>query len=111
MIGLQGYRPDLTDYHDCIELIESRMKEDSVAELEDLNAKNRQAGVTCLKYDDFKQMPYYQFVPENAGIRFLELCSIIAGPTMVCSIAEYGAGVVKVTSPYLSDVPFFQIYG
>jgi hypothetical protein len=58
MIGLEGYRPDLTDYHDCIELIESHIKAYSVVELEDLNAKNRQAGVTCLKYDDFKQMPY-----------------------------------------------------
>lgn len=58
MIGLERYRPDLTDYNDCIQLIESRMKEYSIAELENLNAKNRQAGVICLKYDDFEQMPY-----------------------------------------------------
>ena len=58
MIGLERCRPDLTDYHDCIESIESRMKEYSIAGLENLNAKNRQAGVICLRYDDSKQMPY-----------------------------------------------------
>lgn len=41
----------------------------------------------------------------------LELCRIIAGPTVTRILAEYGADVLKVTSPHLSDVPFFQVDG
>src|ERR1700712_882763 len=44
-----------------------------------------------------------------AGIKVLELCRIIAGPSIGKGLAEYGAQVIKVTSPNLSDVPFFQI--
>lgn len=44
-------------------------------------------------------------------IRVLELCRIIAGPAVGRTLAEYGADVIKVTSPYLSDVPFFQVDG
>jgi crotonobetainyl-CoA:carnitine CoA-transferase CaiB-like acyl-CoA transferase len=41
----------------------------------------------------------------------LELCRIIAGPAIGRTLAEYGAQVIKVTSPHLSDVPFFQVDG
>ncbi|ESZ91270.1 hypothetical protein SBOR_8337 [Sclerotinia borealis F-4128] len=46
-----------------------------------------------------------------SGIRVLELCRIIAGPAMGRTLAEYGAQVIKITSPNLSDVPFFQVDG
>lgn len=39
------------------------------------------------------------------------MCRIIAGPTVTRILAEYGADVLKVTSPSLSDVPFFQVDG
>jgi hypothetical protein len=45
------------------------------------------------------------------GIKVLELCRIIAGPTITRILAEYGAEVLKITSPDLSDVPFFQVDG
>lgn len=41
----------------------------------------------------------------------LEMCRIIAGPTVARILAEYGADVLKITSPNLSDVPFFQVDG
>ncbi|KAK4238150.1 CoA-transferase family III domain-containing protein [Achaetomium macrosporum] len=44
-----------------------------------------------------------------AGIKVLELCRIIAGPTIGRSLAAHGAQVLKVTSPHLPDVPFFQL--
>ncbi|KAK4043234.1 CoA-transferase family III domain-containing protein [Parachaetomium inaequale] len=44
-----------------------------------------------------------------AGIKVLELCRIIAGPTIGRSLAAHGAHVLKVTSPNLPDVPFFQL--
>ncbi|KAM0334189.1 hypothetical protein ACHAQA_001209 [Verticillium albo-atrum] len=43
------------------------------------------------------------------GIRVLELCRVIAGPTIGRSLAAHGASVLKVTSPLLPDVPFFQV--
>lgn len=45
------------------------------------------------------------------GIKVLELCRIIAGPTIARILGEYGADVIKVTGPGLSDVPFFQVDG
>ena len=113
------------------------MKKFSTAELEEMNAKHRQAGVTCLKYEDFKKTNYGRskmdlppWTLDNletstppvtfpardctndrpqplAGIRVLELCRIIAGPVNGRTLAEYGADVMKVTAPHLSDVPFF----
>lgn len=141
MIDLEGHRPDVTEYNDCVDLIESHMKKFSAVELEEMNAKHRQAGVTCLKYEEFKKTNYGQSkldlppwtlenletstppVPfparsstENkpqplAGIRVLELCRIIAGPVIGRTLAEYGADVMKVTAPHLSDVSFFQVDG
>ena len=47
-----------------------------------------------------------------AGMKVLELCRIIAGPTISKILAEYGATVIKVTSDStLPDVPFFQVDG
>lgn len=46
-----------------------------------------------------------------AGFKVIEMCRIIAGPTITRILAEYGAQVLKVTSPTLSDVPFFQVDG
>jgi crotonobetainyl-CoA:carnitine CoA-transferase CaiB-like acyl-CoA transferase len=46
-----------------------------------------------------------------SGIKALDLCRIIAGPTAIRILAEYGAKVLKVTSPKLSDVPIFQVDG
>ena len=139
MIGLDGHRPDLVDYHECIKIIENHVKQFTAEQLEEMNGKIKQAGVTCLKWDDFQatqhgqelmEQPPWTVVPiENStpaipfprkssrapkpqilsGIRVLELCRIIAGPAMGRGLAEYGAEVIKVTSPNLSDVPFFQV--
>lgn len=139
MIGLPGHRPDLTDYHEAINTIESRVKDFTVEQLEALNAETKQAGVTCMKPADWKatehgqilekeppwrlstletESPPVPFKPETSrapkpqilsGIKVVEMCRIIAGPSMAKGLAEYGAQVIKVTSPNLSDVPFFQV--
>ncbi|KAJ4304600.1 hypothetical protein N0V90_000126 [Kalmusia sp. IMI 367209] len=141
MIGLEGHRPDLTDYHECIKVIEDHVKQFTVDELEEKNWQIKQAGVTCLKWEDFQTTQHGQtllqeppwriealetdsppapfpFASSSApkpqiltGIRVLELCRIIAGPAIGRGLAEYGAEVIKVTSPNLSDVPFFQVDG
>lgn len=42
-----------------------------------------------------------------SGIRVLELCRILAGPTCGLSLAEHGADVLMVTAPQLPQVPNF----
>src|SRR5690554_449981 len=54
-------------------------------------------------------MPEPKSLRPLAGIKVLELCRVIAGPVMGRILAEYGADVLKITSPNLSDVPFFQV--
>jgi hypothetical protein len=72
--------------------------------------------VTTLEHDT----PPAQFTrisePTNsksllAGVKVLEMCRVIAGPSICRILTEYGADVLKVTSPNLSDVPFFQVEG
>lgn len=139
MIGLQGHRPDLTDYQEIIRTIESHVEQFTAAELETMNAEKRQAGVTAYKYEDFIQTQHGKLNVQEPpwkvtrlkgelqatpfpnprdgrrrileGIKVLELCRIIAGPTITRILAEYGADVLKITSPNLSDVPFFQVDG
>lgn len=54
MIGLEPFRPDLNGEHDAIvKAIESKVKNYTIEELEELNAKNRQAGVPALKHSEF----------------------------------------------------------
>ena len=58
MIGLDGYRPDLTDYEEIIKVIEGQVQKYSAAELEDMNRESRQAGVTAYKHEDFIKTPH-----------------------------------------------------
>ncbi|OQD64025.1 hypothetical protein PENPOL_c008G04351 [Penicillium polonicum] len=139
MIGLEGQRPDLTDYEDIIKVIENKVQQYTASELEEMNKERRQAGVTAYKHEDFIKTPHGKLnVEEPAwkvsklpgdlpptpfpprcngskkileGVKVLEMCRIIAGPTVTRILAEYGADVLKITSPHLSDVPFFQVDG
>ena len=58
MIGLEGHRPDLTDYEDIIKVIEGQVQKYTVAELEEMNKVKRQAGVPALKHEDFIKTPH-----------------------------------------------------
>jgi hypothetical protein len=58
MIGLEGHRPDLTDYEEIIKVIEEKVQKYTVPELEKMNKENRQAGVPALKYEDFVKTPH-----------------------------------------------------
>ncbi|KAI0202741.1 CoA-transferase family III [Astrocystis sublimbata] len=139
MIGLPPFSPGLTEYRQCINTIEGAVKRLSVAELELRNQHFRQAGTTALTHEQYKATPHGRIlnsmppftvqplelttppVPfveleDNAGrlqclrgIRVIELCRVIAGPTIGRSLAGHGADVLKVTSRQLPDVPFFQL--
>ncbi|KAH0530224.1 hypothetical protein TsFJ059_004875 [Trichoderma semiorbis] len=136
MIGLEPYRPDLATHEDIVQTIESAVKKFTVDELEELNAQNRQAGIKAYTHAEFLKTPHGKTnmslppwsvesledktpqIPLQtknnrllSGIKVLELCRIIAGPTITRILGEYGAEVIKVTAPYLSDVPFFQVDG
>ena len=55
MIGLESHRPDLIDYRECIDVIESHVKQFNVDQLEEMNIREKQAGVEALKWEDFKK--------------------------------------------------------
>lgn len=143
MIGLPPFDPKLSDYESCISTIETAVKQFSVAELEQMNKREGQAGIPVLKPEQFraskhgkallslppltiqtleKRTPPSPFGQQEAaaewgfatkqcldGIRVIELCRVIAGPTIGRSLAAHGAQVIKVTSNQLPDVPFFQV--
>ncbi|KAI1823565.1 CoA-transferase family III [Xylaria intraflava] len=139
MIGLPSFWPGLTDYRQCIKTIESAVKRYSAAELEVRNQHFRQAGTAVLTREQYlktrhgrvlNSLPPFTVRPLEfstppaplleqrdgadrhqclRGIRVIELCRVIAGPSIGKSLAAYGASVLKVTSPQLPDVPFFQL--
>ncbi|KAK6197616.1 CoA-transferase family III domain-containing protein [Scheffersomyces amazonensis] len=140
MIGLPPFQHGLTDYQKIVDIYQSKLDEFNCDQLEELNVKNRQAGVEALKREDFLKTPHGETISSKpifeiheletetppvpftlvkdekpqilSGIKVLELCRIIAGPTIGKILAEYGATVIKVTSDEtLPDVPFFQVDG
>ncbi|PMD32072.1 CoA-transferase family III [Hyaloscypha variabilis F] len=139
MLGLEAFRTDLTNHNDIISVIEPAVRKFSTQQLEDMNSHHKQAGVTAFRHEDFLKtehgaanthqpawtvtqladisppVPLPSSTTSNPrilqGIKVLELCRIIAGPTIARILGEYGADVIKVTGPGLSDVPFFQVDG
>lgn len=137
MIGLEPFRPDLKTHEEISNTIEAAVKKFTVEELEQMNAEHKQAGVPVLKHEDFLKTQHGKVASQSppwsvlalelstppcplpatddnrplSGIKVLELCRIIAGPTVTRILGEYGATVLKITSPNLSDVPFFQVDG
>ncbi|KAL7626306.1 hypothetical protein AAE478_003077 [Parahypoxylon ruwenzoriense] len=137
MLGLPAFVPNLTDYHDCINVIEGAVRQFSRAELDRLNQEHRQAGAPVLTSEMYQKTAHGQAMsslplftvrplgmdappvpfaesmsnPDQClqGIRVIELCRVIAGPTIGRILAAHGASVLKITSPQLPDVPFFQL--
>ncbi|KAI1164058.1 CoA-transferase family III [Nemania serpens] len=139
MIGLPPFFPGLSDYDQCIKTIESAVKRFSIAELELRNQRFQQAGTAVLTQKQYRETSHGRILhslppftvqpleqstppipligPGNGvdqlqclhGVRVIELCRVIAGPTIGRSLAAHGASVLKVTSPQLPDVPFFQL--
>jgi hypothetical protein len=68
MIGLEGHRPDLTDYREIIKVIESHVDKFTAAELEKMNAERRQAGVTAYKHEDFIKTPHVRRFPARKKV-------------------------------------------
>lgn len=138
MIGLPAYAPEITDYEKVVETIQGAVSGFNCDELEAMNNEKRQAGVEALKLEDFLKteqgkvsessplwdiktleldtppVKFADVAPGEKsqilkGIKVLELCRVIAGPTIGRTLAEYGATVLKITSANLPDVPFFQV--
>jgi len=53
MLGLESFRPDLNEHSKIVSVIEPAVRKFTVEELEELNARNKQAGVPVLRHEDF----------------------------------------------------------
>lgn len=85
MIGLDGWRGDLNDYEDIIELIEHHVRKYTAEELEGLNHDRRQAGVTAYRYEEFINCPH-------VSSPVAEKC---LAPDMACvGLNQYAAALV-----------------
>lgn len=139
MIGLPGHDETQTEYRQSLKTIGDAVAKFTAEELETMNEKLRQAGTTCYTREEFLKTPHGKTISSEpywssktlesespvvpfkptttepkqilSGFKVVELCRIIAGPTITRILAEYGAQVIKVTSANLSDVPFFQVDG
>lgn len=58
MIGLESHRPDLDTIEKIVDVIEPAVKRFTVAQLEEMNAANRQAGVKAFKHEEFLKTPH-----------------------------------------------------
>ena len=58
MIGLESHRPDLDTHEKIVGAIEPAVKKFTVQQLEELNAKNKQAGVKAFKHEEFLETPH-----------------------------------------------------
>lgn len=58
MIGLESHRPDLQSHEDIVNTIEPAVRKFTVGELEEMNAKSRQAGVKAFKHEEFLRTPH-----------------------------------------------------
>ena len=68
MIGLDPFRPDLPDHEAIVGVIEPAVEKYTVAELEKMNAENRQAGVPALKHEDFIKTPHVGSTALHCGM-------------------------------------------
>ena len=74
MIGLESHRPDLDTHEKIVGVIEPAVQKFTVAELEEKNAQNRQAGVKAFKHQDFLKTPHVCTIPasDKNGIYYRE---------------------------------------
>ncbi|KAG7128858.1 Acetyl-coenzyme A transferase nodX like protein [Verticillium longisporum] len=101
MIGLPPFNPRLQDYRECIETIESAVRRFTVDELEEMNRKEAQAGVPVLTAEQFRATPQGQALAALPPFTIQPFESSTAPAPL--------GQQCPVTSPYLPDVPFFQV--
>lgn len=106
MIGLEAHRPGLTDYRECINTIETAVKKFTAEELEEMNARERQAGVTVLKWEDFQKtdhvsvLPVICFTVPNCCPNFLLTCLLRGVHSL-----PFPLGRLRPSKPILHQLP------
>ena len=96
-------------------------KEDDFLRTEQGQLLSKEPVISCRKLDD--SSPPVEFPPPETscfsngnskpkllcGVKVLDMTRVIAGPSIGRTLAEYGAAVIKVTSPKLPDVPYYAV--
>jgi len=58
MLGLESFRPDLKQHSEIVSVIEPAVQMFTIEELEEMNARNKQAGVPALQHKEFLKTPH-----------------------------------------------------
>lgn len=58
MLGLPSHNADIDTQDKATEYIEPAVRKFTIAQLEEMNAKNRQAGVKAFKHAEFLETPH-----------------------------------------------------
>jgi hypothetical protein len=53
MLGLESFRPDLNEHSKIVSVVEPAVQKFTIEELEEINARNKQAGVPALRHEEF----------------------------------------------------------
>ncbi|KAI1267049.1 CoA-transferase family III domain-containing protein [Xylariaceae sp. FL1019] len=120
------------------QLVENKMTEKTASEWDSKGIEMRQAGVAVMTPEQFQNTEHGKSLksvnlpwtvtkvntggqrtkllplePDNKrplqGVKVIEFCRIIAGPTIGRNLGEYGADVIKITEPNAPDVPWFHV--
>lgn len=67
MLGLESFRPDLNGHIKIVSVIEPAVQKFTIEELEEMNARNKQAGVPALRHEEFLKTPHVCGTTPNPG--------------------------------------------
>jgi hypothetical protein len=79
MLGLESFRPDLNEHSKIVSVIEPAVQKFTIEELEEMNARNKQAGVPALRHEEFLKTPHVCLIAP--AHRFLRMtCATLECP-------------------------------
>jgi hypothetical protein len=80
MLGLESFRPDLNEHSKIVSVIEPAVQNFTIEELEEMNARNKQAGVPALRHEEFLKTPHVCLIAPALHLLRMS-CATLGRPT------------------------------